>query len=272
LALIYFLVPIGGLHRFYVGKTVSGVVYLLTFGLAAVGQIVDLVLILTGNFRDVEGRAVLAWENPPQPRPTPVNQLSAVPATESTTGRSRWRSRGLAALGIVFLIVSVLAVTLSLVSILVALGALDHAQLRIAEVGVNSQSLAEWFGTSHWPSIVQTMSWMVASSLAVVGFTLLLLARRFDGAWHMLRAIVAAVGFILAFSMISGGVSGVDWTAVQDAMLRENAGSAMIRVLAPGRFTTLLGSAAMVLLVSLFVLVWPSRHRDFPRSAQSGGR
>lgn len=50
-----------GVHRFYVGRTLSGVVWLLTFGFLGVGVIYDLVLIATGEFRDAEGRRIWHW-------------------------------------------------------------------------------------------------------------------------------------------------------------------------------------------------------------------
>jgi hypothetical protein len=50
-----------GIHRFYVGKTGTGLVWLFTLGFLGVGQIVDLILIATGEFRDSEGRRVLRW-------------------------------------------------------------------------------------------------------------------------------------------------------------------------------------------------------------------
>ena len=50
-----------GVHRFYVGKTGTGLVWLFTLGFLGMGQIVDLILIATGEFRDSEGRRVLRW-------------------------------------------------------------------------------------------------------------------------------------------------------------------------------------------------------------------
>jgi hypothetical protein len=43
---------IAGLHRFYVGRTLTGLLYLFTCGLFFVGTVIDLVLILSGRFRD----------------------------------------------------------------------------------------------------------------------------------------------------------------------------------------------------------------------------
>ena len=50
-----------GAHRFYVGKTGTGIIWLLTFGCFFIGYIVDLILIVTGNFYDKSGKPVLAW-------------------------------------------------------------------------------------------------------------------------------------------------------------------------------------------------------------------
>lgn len=46
---------VAGLHRLYVGRIISGVIWFLTFGFFGIGTVVDLILILTGRFKDNTG-------------------------------------------------------------------------------------------------------------------------------------------------------------------------------------------------------------------------
>ena len=50
-----------GAHRFYVRKTGTAILMLVTFGGLGVWYIVDLIFIVCGIFRDNEGRRVLGW-------------------------------------------------------------------------------------------------------------------------------------------------------------------------------------------------------------------
>ena len=61
LALAAVLGPFGA-HRFYVGKTQTGVLMLLSLGGLGIWYLYDLILVGSGSFRDVEGRLISRWE------------------------------------------------------------------------------------------------------------------------------------------------------------------------------------------------------------------
>jgi TM2 domain-containing protein len=60
-ALAALLGPFGA-HRFYVGKTGSGALMCATLGGLGVWWLYDLIVVVAGDFRDVNGRRVSRWD------------------------------------------------------------------------------------------------------------------------------------------------------------------------------------------------------------------
>jgi len=59
-----------GVHRFYVGKAGTGVLYLFTGGLLTIGALVDLIRIGLGSFTDSNDQSLSEW--------TPLGCLAAI--------------------------------------------------------------------------------------------------------------------------------------------------------------------------------------------------
>lgn len=55
------LLGIAGLHRFYLGKYLSGVIMLLTLGGLVIWSLIDFVSAVSGRMKDKEGKLILKW-------------------------------------------------------------------------------------------------------------------------------------------------------------------------------------------------------------------
>lgn len=59
--LLCFLFGFIGAHRFYEGKKITGVIWLLTCGCFGIGALIDLYVILNGTSTDKEGNFIKSW-------------------------------------------------------------------------------------------------------------------------------------------------------------------------------------------------------------------
>jgi TM2 domain-containing membrane protein YozV len=55
-ALLCFFIGFFGVHRFYVGKVITGILMIFTLGGFGIWVLVDLIMIITGSFKDKEDR------------------------------------------------------------------------------------------------------------------------------------------------------------------------------------------------------------------------
>lgn len=60
-ALLCFFLGIFGVHRFYTGKVGTGLLQLVTLGGLGIWMLIDLIMIIVGDFRDSDGEKITEW-------------------------------------------------------------------------------------------------------------------------------------------------------------------------------------------------------------------
>jgi len=60
-SVLCFFFGVIGIHRFYVGKTGTGIAMIFTLGGLGIWALIDLIMLLIGSFRDKEGLLVSTW-------------------------------------------------------------------------------------------------------------------------------------------------------------------------------------------------------------------
>jgi serine/threonine protein kinase len=217
-----------GLHRLYAGKYGTAVIWFLTGGLGGIGQIIDIIMILSGRFKDAEGRRLMQWFNEPVTVP-PVPPVPPVPNTQDhseqgsqeasptslaaeasqsvhaariTHASSVWRAVGeFNPIGRLFSILGHLilfgAIVLSLLAA-VNVHWLIHAGF--PDPGLAGE-IAEVLKYNDWPRIIDRIVPPLQLGILVIGSLLIVIGRRVNGIAHMTRAVVGT--FFLLQSLIA---------------------------------------------------------------------
>ncbi len=257
LACAAFVIPVAGLHRFYVGKVGTGLLWLCTLGFLHVGTVVDIVFIITGTFRDKFGRPLMAWWDIQEIKdvPPPARKVSSIGAwAPSPMRRSLTAGEVILAIAGGILLVAACVLGLGAAIRFPAVLATGWPDPQVA------REMRDLFGYDNWPALLERLSWNLFWLLTAAGTLLVLIARRSDGAGHMFRALLGAGAMMLAVVSLAEGFRRIPWPEIIDMFNNERLGPAMEAFLdwlddVPA---IMAGIAAMT---SLALFTWPSRRR-----------
>lgn len=288
LALIGPVFGLCGLQRFYVGKIGTGILWLFTYGLFGIGQLIDVILIATGQFKDRNELPLVIWhdtkeletpgparEVPPTPAqpPTPVQReeanavAEAVPPTASQP--PSWPSyassssviyepwdpiSGLfAALGHIFAFAA-LVIGLAIGLHLPAVAAATWPEAEPV------RQLANVLG-SGWVSVVEQTGVMLIGALLFLAAILMMIGRRRFGPMHLVRALVGLGGFFWAIRLFCSGVISTESAQHMVELLQQNQADQALQILFQAFSQQQALIAGVVTLLSVLILSWPPRKR-----------
>ncbi len=284
------LFGICGLQRFYVGKIVTGIIWFLTAGIFGVGQLIDVVMIIVGSFKDRYGLPLVIWHDSEELKiKTPDAQVAGkvrapgldvaaveqqraeavqAPAAEESPARvapsaptttviyEPFHPLAFLFSGVGFIltfaaIVAGLAVGLQ-IPYYVAAGWPD------AQV---SAQIEQFFGYSDWPELVMRMGTIVVVILLLLAGVFIIISRRHLGVRHMLRAILGLMAFFCVLLVFSDAMSGSYYQEVVNMLNSQQIGPAFDKLLT-STHNEKAASAGVLFLLSVVVLAWPARSRQ----------
>jgi len=282
--------PFAGLHRFYVGKIGTGILWFLTGGMFLIGQIIDMIMILSGQFKDRYGKPLVIWHNSNElsvktseaqvadqvrapgfdvaaPTEQPAEAVQA-PAAEVSPARSAPSAptttvvyESFHPLAFLFSGVGfILTFAAILAGLVVGLQIPYYVAAGLPNIQLSAQ-IEQFFGYSDWPELVMQMGTIVVVILLLLAGICIIIGRRHLGVRHMLRAILGLMAFFCVLLVFSDAMSGSYFQDVVNMLNSQQIGPAFDMLLR-STHNEQAAFAGILFLLSVVVLAWPARSRQ----------
>ncbi|MBN1807088.1 MAG: protein kinase [Sedimentisphaerales bacterium] len=276
-----------GLHRFYVGKIGTGILWFLTFGLLGIGQLIDVIMIVLGQFKDRYGLPLVMWHDSKELKvkteaKPPVREYKAATVKEQTIEKAgspspegyKMKTEPYTPTTTVLyepfhplaFLFSGIGFILTFAAIILGLAVGLHLPYFIAAGFPNpeiSMEMEKFFGYSGWPELIMRFGMIFTVILLLLAAVFVIIGRRHLGARHLIRAVLGLIGFVFAVMMFSDALS-LSWRYSEEVVRMLNShqiGPALEKLL---RFSDTESAifAGVIFLASVVILAWPARRKQ----------
>ncbi len=255
-------VGLSGLQRFYVGKIGTGLLWLFTGGLLGIGQLVDVIRILAGQFTDKQGRCLLMWQNERELRAVQVLLPLGQAGGPAVAARAEVKAQRFGGGNFAGPLLSVVGGAILFAGVLIGLAVAANVPAMLA-AGLPDTSFALRLHGEigpGWQSALDTIVIAVMGMVMVLAAMVMIVGRRRSGGAAMFRAVVGAFGLAMTVASLRGAMALVQWQNVAEPLKRG------YPLRAVGVFFNQMQEApaifaALLLLASMIVLCWPAGGR-----------